>query len=129
MKLGNLLRIAARSLGKNKLRSFLTMLGIIIGVGSVIAMLAVGQGSKENIEKSIASLGSNVIMVMPGASSTGGVRTEAGTSQKLNLEDAAAIGKYCPSVKYFTPLVRTSVQVISSGQNWRTTVYGVYPDY
>ena len=129
MKLSNLIRIAARSLGKNKLRSFLTMLGIIIGVGSVIAMLAVGQGSKENIEKSIASLGSNVIMVMPGAASSGGVRTEAGSSQKLTLEDAAAISKNCPSVKYTTPLVRTSVQAIASGQNWRTSVYGVYPDY
>jgi putative ABC transport system permease protein len=129
MKFGNLFRIAARSLGKNKLRSFLTMLGIIIGVGSVIAMLAIGQGSKENIEKSISSLGTNVIMVLPNSSSQGGVRSEAGTSQKLTLEDAIAIGNQCPSVKYFSPIVRTTTQIVAGSQNWRTSVYGAYPDY
>jgi putative ABC transport system permease protein len=129
MKFLNLLKIAGRSLAKNKLRSFLTMLGIIIGVASVIAMLGVGQGSKENIEKSISSLGTNVIMVMPGSSNSGGVRSEAGTSQKLTLEDALAIGKFCPSVKYYSPIVRTSAQVVANGLNWRTSIFGAYPDY
>jgi putative ABC transport system permease protein len=129
MKFSNLFRIAILSLGKNKLRSFLTMLGIIIGVGSVIAMLGIGQGSKENIEKSISSLGTNVIMIFPSSSSQGGVRSEAGTSQKLTLEDALAVGSQCPSVNYFSPIVRTTTQIVAASQNWRTSVYGAYPDY
>jgi putative ABC transport system permease protein len=129
MKFSNLFRIALRSLGKNKVRSFLTMLGIIIGVGSVIAMLAIGQGSKENIEKSISSLGTNVIMVFPNSSSQGGVKSEAGTSQKLTLEDAVSIGNQCDAIKYYSPIVRTTTQIVAASQNWRTSVYGAYPDY
>src|SRR6185437_12960021 len=106
MKISNLIRIALRSLSKNKLRSFLTMLGIIIGVASVIAMLAIGQGSKESINKAISSLGTNVIIIMPGSTNTAGVRTEAGTSQKLTVDDALAIQKQCPDVSYVSPIVR-----------------------
>ena len=129
MKISNLFRIALRSLSKNKLRSFLTMLGIIIGVGSVIAMLAIGQGSKENIQKSISNLGTNVIIVMPGSTNTGGVRTEAGTSQRLSIDDATAIQKQCPDVSYVSPTVRSTVQVVAGSMNWRTSIYGAYPEY
>jgi len=129
MRVKNLLKAAVRSLGKNKMRTFLTMLGIIIGVASVIAMLAIGQGSRESIQKQIASLGTNVMMIWPSASSSGGVRMEAGTSQRLTLEDCKAIADRCGSVDYITPQVRTSGQLIAGSQNWRTSVYGVYPDY
>jgi len=129
MKLGNLFRIALRALAKNRLRSFLTMLGIIIGVASVIAMLAIGQGSKENIQKSIANLGTNVIIITPGSTNTGGVRTEAGTSQRLTVEDADILLKQCPDVSYVSPIVRSSVQIVAGSMNWRTSIYGAYPEY
>lgn len=129
MKLRNLLKAAIRSLGKNKMRTFLTMLGIIIGVGSVIAMLAIGQGSKESIQAQIASLGTNLLTVFPSASTSGGVRMEAGSSVRLTLDDYKAVAERCPAVLYSSPLVRTSGQLIAAGQNWRTSVWGVYPDY
>jgi putative ABC transport system permease protein len=129
MRFRSILRIAIRSLGRNKMRSFLTMLGVIIGVAAVIAMLAVGQGARDAVSSQIASLGTNVIMVFPGATSQGGVRTEAGTSSRLTVEDVVAIKKQCPAVKYVSPTVRTSVQVKAGNQNWRTTIYGAYPEY
>jgi len=129
MKLKNQLKAAIRSLAKNKMRTFLTMLGIIIGVASVIAMLAIGQGSKESIQKQIANLGTNLLTVYPSASMTGGVRMEAGSSQRLTLDDYKAVASKCPAVLYSTPTVRTSGQMIATGQNWRSSVWGVYPDY
>ena len=129
MKVKNLLIAALRSLGKNKMRTFLTMLGIIIGVASVIAMLAIGQGSKQSIQAQISTLGTNVLMIWPQASSSGGVRMEAGSSQKMTLEDVTAIADRCPSVAYVTPQVRSSGQLVNSNMNWRTSVYGVYPNY
>lgn len=129
MKLKNQMKAALRSLGKNKMRTFLTMLGIIIGVASVIAMLAIGQGSKESIQKQISNLGTNLLTIFPSASMTGGVRMEAGSSQRLTLDDYKAVATRCPAVAYSTPVVRTSGQMIATGQNWRTTVWGVYPDY
>jgi putative ABC transport system permease protein len=129
MKLKNQLIAALRSLAKNKMRTFLTMLGIIIGVGSVIAMLAIGQGSRESIQAQIANLGTNLLTVFPSASMTGGVRMEAGSSQRMTLEDYKAIPARCPSVMYSTPVVRVSGQLIANGQNWRTSVWGVYPEY
>ncbi len=129
MKVKNLLIAALRSLAKNKMRTFLTMLGIIIGVGSVIAMLAIGQGSRQSIQEQISSLGTNVLMIFPQASSTGGVRMEAGSSQRMTIEDLNAIKERCPSVAYITPQVRTSGQLVNGNSNWRTSVYGVYPDY
>jgi putative ABC transport system permease protein len=129
MKIRNLLKAALRSLAKNKMRTFLTMLGIIIGVASVIAMLAIGQGSKQNIQAQISSLGTNVLMIYPQASSTGGVRMEAGSSQKMTIEDVTAIQERCPSIAYITPQVRTSGQLVAGNTNWRTSVYGVYPSY
>jgi putative ABC transport system permease protein len=129
MKLKNQLRAAIRSLSKNKMRTFLTMLGIIIGVASVIAMLAIGQGSKESIQAQISNLGTNLLTIFPSASMTGGVRMEAGSSMKLTLDDYKAVAARCPAVMYSTPTVRTSGQMIAGSQNWRTSVWGVFPDY
>ena len=129
MKVKNLLIAALRSLAKNKMRTFLTMLGIIIGVASVIAMLAIGQGSKQSIQAQISTLGTNVLMIFPQTSNTGGVRMEAGSSQKMTLEDVTAITDRCPSVAYVTPQVRSSGQLVNGNLNWRTSVYGVYPNY
>jgi len=129
MKLKNLLIAALRSLAKNKMRTFLTMLGIIIGVASVIAMLAIGQGSKQSIQAQISTLGTNVLMIWPQASSAGGVRMEAGSSQRMTLEDLKAVAERCPSVAFITPQVRTSGQLVNGNLNWRTSVYGVYPEY
>jgi putative ABC transport system permease protein len=123
------LTIAFRSINRNKMRSFLTMLGIVIGVAAVIAMLAVGQGARDSINAQIASLGTNVIMIMPGAQTQGGARMEAGTGSRLVEDDVDAIKRNCPSVALASPLARSGVQVKSGGQNWRTTVYGGYPSY
>ena len=129
MKFLNLIIIAVRSLNKNKVRSLLTMLGIIIGVASVIAMLAIGQGSRQSIENQISNLGTNVIMIFPGASSRGGVSSAAGSAVSLEMEDVISIGNDCPSVKYVSPVARTSGQVIAGAQNWNTQLYGIYPEY
>lgn len=128
MKILNLLVVAYRSLNKNKVRSLLTMLGIIIGVASVIAMIAIGQGSKDVIQKQIASMGTNVIMVSPGASFRGGVATAAGTAIALKMEDVQAMRAQCPAIKYLSPVARVSGQVIAIN-NWNTQVNGVYSEY
>ncbi len=124
-----LLIIALRSLARNKLRTILTMLGIIIGVAAVIAMLAVGQGARAAVESSIASLGSNVIIVFPGALNQSGVHLEAGSVSRFTESDADFIRRGADAVKYITPMVRTGVQLKAGNQNWRTNVYGVYPEY
>jgi putative ABC transport system permease protein len=129
MRIINLIKVAYRSLAKNKLRTFLTMLGIIIGVASVIAMLAIGEGSKENIQSSIASLGTNSIMIFPGAITAGGVRMEAGSSVSLKKEDAEAILSRCDLLTYVSPVVQKGSQIIWGSRNWRTMVYGAYNDY
>lgn len=129
MKISDLFRLALHSLKRNKLRTFLTMLGIIIGVGSVIAMLAIGQGSKENIQSQISSLGTNVVIIFPASGSTGGVRSDAGSAQSLTQADADAIKERCPSVEYASPIAMTRSQVIANGRNWRSAIYGVYIDY
>jgi putative ABC transport system permease protein len=129
MKIINILKIAYRSLGRNKLRSFLTMLGIIIGVAAVIAMLAIGQGASNAVKSQIASLGTNMMIVFPFASNQNGVRTQAATFTRLTEDDAVAIAKQCPAVEYVTPVVRTVQQVIANNQNWRTQIFGAYPNY
>ena len=129
MKFFNLFRIAYRSLNRNKLRSFLTMLGIIIGVASVIAMLAIGEGSNQTIQKSISSLGTNSIYIFPGTNSNGGVRGGAGSVQSLTLEDADAIAAHCDLVKYVSPIVQRRSQLIFGPKNWNTTVMGIRNDY
>ena len=125
----NVLKVASRSLGRNKMRSFLTMLGIIIGVAAVIAMLAIGQGARYAVESQIASLGTNMLIIFPFASSQHGVRWEAGTSIRLTEDDAAAIRDQCAAVQYISPYVRSSEQVVAGNLNWRTQVQGVMPDY
>lgn len=125
----NLVKIAYRSLSKNKLRAFLTMLGIIIGVGAVIALLAIGQGTRQSIQGQISSLGSNVIMVMPEATSQGGVRQTTMNAATLSQADADALRPGCPAVRYATPVASRGVQALAEGKNWQTTVYGAYPPY
>ena len=125
-----LLRVAMRSLQRNKLRTFLTMLGIIIGVAAVIAMLAVGEGARTSVESSIASLGTNVINVYPGgARGAGGARGEAGANSRFSEPDVEAIRKEVPAVRAISPIARSSAQLKYAGQNWRTSVWGVYPEY
>jgi putative ABC transport system permease protein len=129
MNLWNLFLIALRQLGRNRTRTFLTTLGIIIGVSSVIAMVAIGNGSKENIQQSIASLGTNVIIVFPGSSARGGVRMDAGSSQKLTMQDEQAMKNMCQKIRYISPILQTRVQAVCGALNHRTMVMGVYPDY
>ena len=129
MKFRNILKIAIRSLNRNKMRSFLTMLGMIIGVAAVIAMLAVGQGARDAINAQIAGLGTNVLLIFPGAFSQGGVRMEAGSSSHLSEDDVTALKKLCPAVRFASPMVRATQQVKAGNQNWRTSIYGVYPEY
>jgi putative ABC transport system permease protein len=121
--------IAVNSLTRNKIRSFLTMLGIIIGVGAVIAMMAVGTGAQENIKSQIASLGTNVILIFPGSFNQGGVRSGTGTSASLTPEDLMAIQTQCPSVALATPSVRDGAQIVFQEQNWRTSIIGASPEY
>jgi len=118
------LKISFRALRVNKMRSALTMLGIIIGVGAVITMLAVGTGASERISNQIASVGSNLIIILPGSTTSGGLRMGAGTQQTLKKEDADAILKECPAVSDVAPIINGVAQVIYGNQNWSTGVYG-----
>ena len=123
------LKIAYGALGTNKMRSLLTMLGVIIGVGAVIAMLAVGNGAKAVVETQIASMGTNVILIFPGATAQRGVSSGAGTSIKLTVEDAAAILSECPSLMYVTPVSHSGGQAVAGSVNWATDAQGVGPDF
>lgn len=129
MKLLNILLSAFRALQRNKMRSFLTMLGIIIGVGAVIAMLAIGQGAEYSVKEQIASLGTNVLMVYPGAQQQAGVRTAAGSATTLTEDDALAIGRECPAVQYVSPGSGSGGQIIAGNLNWSTGIQGVGSDY
>jgi putative ABC transport system permease protein len=122
------LRIALRALMVNKMRSTLTMLGIIIGVGAVIAMIAVGSGAKQRIADQIASMGSNLLMVMSGSSTSGGLRFGAGTVPTLTVDDAKAILTEIPSVKYVAPSIQGVAQVVYGNQNWSTSITGTTPE-
>lgn len=122
-------QIAVTALLGNKLRSILTMLGIIIGVGAVIAMISIGMGVKQNVTNSIASLGSNMLIVTPGSTNKGGVRSAAGSSQKLKYEDAEAIKKKIKNIDYVSPTVNRSYQIVNGHENWNSSVYGVTPEY
>ena len=122
------LRIALRVLVVNKMRSSLTMLGIIIGVGAVIAMIAVGSGAKAQIEAQIASMGSNLLMVMSGSSTSGGFRGGAGTMPTLTVDDAKAIQAEIPAVKYVSPSLSGVAQIVYGNQNWSTVINGAAPE-
>lgn len=124
-----LLKMAGLSLVANKLRTILTMLGIIIGVSAVIAMVSVGMGVRKNVTDSISRLGSNLLMVMAGSANRGGVRGGAGSVQTLTYDDAKAIKAKIKDVAYVSPTAQTSSQVVYGHENWSTTVTGVIPEY
>lgn len=125
----NLIKIALRALANNKLRGFLTMLGIIIGVASVITMLAIGQGSKRSIQAEISEMGSNMIMIHPGADMRGGVRQEASAMETLKLEDLECITNETRYISAVSASVNSSGQAIYGANNAPTTIYGISPDY
>ena len=123
-----LLRIALRALAVNKLRSALTMLGIVIGVGAVIVMIAVGAGAQARVEDQIRALGSNLLLVMPGSTTAGGVRLGFGSASTLTEDDVAAINREIPEA-LAAPALRGAAQVIWGNTNWSTQIYGTTPDY
>jgi len=129
MNFANLLMIALKALGNNKFRGFLTMLGIIIGVGSVITMLAIGQGSKKSIQSEISSMGSNMIMISPGSDQRGGVRMSGDNMQTLKVKDYEDICEKCSYVPLVSPTVNASGQCVFGSNNTPTSVYGVNQDY
>lgn len=121
------IQIALRALRVNKMRSALTMLGIIIGVGAVIAMLAVGTGASRQISEQMASMGSNLLIVMPGSQTSGGLRIGSGSQQTLTLSDAEAISRECPAVSDIAPVLNGAAQIVYGNLNWSTGVYGTGP--
>jgi ABC-type antimicrobial peptide transport system permease subunit len=127
--LGMTVLLAVRSLGRNKLRSTLTMLGVVFGVGAVITMVAISQGADAFIQAQISSLGTNVVTVIPGSMTFGGARSGYGSTPTLTVADALAIGRECPSVASVTYIKRQTMQVVAGGQNWSTTIQGVNRDY
>jgi putative ABC transport system permease protein len=122
------LKIALRALRTNKMRSFLTMLGIIIGIAAVIAMMAVGSGASYVISQQIASIGSNIILVLPGSTTSGGLRSGSGGAQTLTVDDVKAIMTECPSVEVAAPTVRSSGLVVYGNMNWSTVLMGTTPE-
>ncbi len=129
MKILNIVLSAFRALHRNKMRSFLTMLGIIIGVAAVIAMLAIGQGAEYSVEQQITALGTNVLIVLPGSQNTSGLRQAAGTMTNLTEEDAQAIMHECPAVALLSPGTRSGGQIIAGNLNWAAGIEGTGPDY
>ena len=123
------LRIALKALARNKLRAFLTMLGIIIGVGAVIAMVAIGEGAKSTIRAQIASLGTNVLIIVPGTSNQGGVRAGFGSVNTLVDGDARAMIREVRAVAYASPVLRRPEQLVAGNLNWGTLVHGVAPEF
>jgi putative ABC transport system permease protein len=121
--------IALRALRRNKMRSILTALGMIIGVGAVIAMVSIGNGAKSQVEASIASLGQNVITIFPGNFTSGGARGGWGSASSLTPEDAIAIQTEIPGVVAVSPEIRDRQQVLANGLNWNTTIYGESPEF
>ena len=129
MKQTTLLKVASQSILKNKMRTLLTMLGIVIGIGSVIIMVAVGTGAQKSIETSIKSLGTNLIIVMPGSFTMGGANQGAGTFSRLTIEDAEKLKAQGTLLAAVSPVVSTRTQVIGGAGNWRTQVQGVSTDF
>jgi putative ABC transport system permease protein len=123
------LHIAVRALLRNKMRSFLTTLGVVIGVGAVIAMVAIGEGAKANVAAQFAAMGTDLLIVTSGSSSSGGARGGSGSAPTLTWEDVEAIRSQVRSVRYVAPNLRSSAQVVSEEQNWSTSVIGTTPEY
>jgi len=129
MPIRNLLKAAYRSITKNRLRSLLTSLGIIIGVSAVIIMVAIGEGSQKSIEEQITALGSNLIIVFPGGSRMGGVHRGAGSRQSLTLDDVKDLEDQATLIDGISPVVSSAGQVVGGGNNWNTSIVGVSPQY
>ena len=129
MKAGNLIKVAFKSIAKNRMRSALTMLGIIIGVGAVIIMVSIGKGTQVDIENRISSLGTNLLMVVPGSAKSRGVRGGAGSLETLTMKDVEKLERESTLLKSVSPIIRVSKQVIAGGENWQTSVEGVSTDY
>ena len=129
MNYSNLFKIALRAIAANKTRSFLTALGIIIGIASVITMLAVGQGTKQSIQSNIAEMGSNMIMISPGADMRGGVRQDASSMETLKMADYTSIKDECTYISAISPVVNSSGQFIYGNNNTPSSIYGVNQDY
>jgi putative ABC transport system permease protein len=129
MKQSVLIKIASSSILKNKMRTLLTMLGIVIGVGAVIVMIAIGNGAQEQIKSQIGGLGTNLIIVMPGSTTPGGVNQGAGSFNKLTVADADKLKQQGTLFQEVSPVVSTRTQVLANGTNWRTSINGVSLDY
>jgi putative ABC transport system permease protein len=129
MRIVATLKIAGRALRRNKLRTLLTMLGMIIGVGAVIAMVGIGNGAKSQIEAQIASMGQNVVLVFSGSFSRGGIRSGWGGAGTLTIDDAEAIQREIPGVVAISPEIRTRAQIAAGNQNWNTSIQGESPEY
>jgi putative ABC transport system permease protein len=128
-KTGNTLRVAFRAIGRNKLRSLLTMLGIIIGVACVVATISIGEGARVQIESQLRALGTNFLMVYPGTTTSSGARTGWGTNSKLSDDDVDAIRKDCGSCAYVSATNRTVAQIVYGDQNWSTSIQGAEVDW
>jgi putative ABC transport system permease protein len=129
MNLLQTLRVATRALLRNKLRSFLTTLGIIIGVSAVIAMVAIGDGARSRVEASFASMGSNLLVILPGSTTAGGQHGGFGSMPTLTWDDLKAIRTEIPSVRYAAAQLRSNAQILSEDQNWNTGVFGTTTEY
>lgn len=129
MIITNLLKVALKAMNNNKMRCFLTMLGVIIGVGAVIAMLAIGQGSKNSIKAQISEMGSNMIMIMPGSENRGGVRQSGSDMQTLKPADFEALEREAESILYMTPMVNGSGQWVNGNNNYPSQAQGVNTSY
>ena len=129
MHLKNLLKVAIKSILKSRMRSLLTALGIIIGVAAVVVMVAIGDGAQIQVEQQISALGSNLIVIFPGSSTSGGVRLGAGSINRFTMEDVEKIREEATDIKAVTPIVRTGGQVIGGVGNWSTQVQGVATNY
>ena len=128
MNFREIIRVALRALARNKLRTILTMLGIIIGVGAVIGTVAIGQGASAQVQQQIQALGNNIVMVFSGSVNTGGVRMGSGATKTLTADDATAILQHVPNVQMVSPIVGSSVQVVNGNQNWLTRANGTSQD-
>jgi len=123
------LRVALRALARNKMRSFLTTLGMVIGVSAVIAMVAIGDGAKARVQQSFAAMGSNMLIILPGSTTAGGAHGGFGSMPTITWDDLRAIQTELPSVRYAAPVLRANAQVLSEDQNWTTSVQGTTPEY
>jgi putative ABC transport system permease protein len=123
------LRVALRALARNKMRSFLTTLGMVIGVSAVIAMVAIGDGAKARVQEAFAAMGSNMLIILPGSTTAGGAHGGFGSMPTITWDDLQAIQKEIPSVRYAAPVLRANAQVLSDDQNWTTSINGTTPEY